>query len=228
MSQATLGPAWDDYVDSLCEDAHQLLYWGYLDARPNLHLAQNEYDITGMICQKMNDRIESDPTERYWCYYVADQQPISPAGELGLARRRLDIHVVENGLAQRKPRFTFEAKRMRDVPQATEKQSIDGYVGPEGLGRFINETYAAESGQAGMLGLVEAHNCRHWHCLVAEFLADQAIADKWSLSIMESFRSISLVPELSEQGLTVHKRASGRPIRIFHSFLDCTSASAVP
>jgi hypothetical protein len=98
MSQAALAKEWDDYLAVLREDAHLLLAWGYADTRSDFPRASDEYDITGLLAAAMDRRID-DPTtaERFTLYSVHSERPVSPSGELGKRRPKLDIQIERCG-----------------------------------------------------------------------------------------------------------------------------------
>src|SRR5207245_10526881 len=114
MHTASLAAEGDEYLVELRQDAHQLLAWGYADTRPRLAKAKDEYEITGLLADGMDARINSPHTpDRFMLYAIHNEKPISPAGELGKKRPRLDIQIERCGVRP-KPHFTFEAKRLRD------------------------------------------------------------------------------------------------------------------
>ena len=51
------GTIWDTYDQSFREDAHQLLAWGYQDARQLITSDREETDITGFITEAIQARL---------------------------------------------------------------------------------------------------------------------------------------------------------------------------
>jgi hypothetical protein len=112
MISGSLSREWDDYVSALREDAHTLVAWGYADTVAILPRASDEYDMTGLLAEAMNRRIDDPQTPaRFSLYSVHNERPISPAGEWGMERPKLDIQIERCGI---KPKqcYTFEAKRL--------------------------------------------------------------------------------------------------------------------
>ncbi len=93
----------------------------------------------------LNDgKYHPDTPEEYNHYCCGDQEPISPGGQLGNDRLRLDITIIRCGI---RPRLSFilEAKRLR-----TGGFPIGKYVGDGGMGDFIECRYGAEHPEAAM------------------------------------------------------------------------------
>ncbi len=220
MSEQSLQSTWDDYVKVLREDSHQLLAWGHRDARAELPTARDEYDITGMIAAAIERRINDPATPpRFEIYVVRSEHPVSPAGEHGKDRPKLDVQIVKSGRPQRA--FTFEAKRLRDDNKVSVSESLRAYVGDDGVGRFVAGRYAAESREAAMLGCVQSRDARFWIDRVCRRFAEDVLAGDGTLRLIEQIRPESVIPDLPHEAVSLHARPSARPIRIFHIFLEC-------
>jgi hypothetical protein len=76
-------------------------------------------------------------------------------------RLRLDIQIECCGIRP-KPRYTFEAKRLRDDDKASVSDSLGHYLGNNGVGRFVAGRYDSDSPEAAMLGLIQAHDADVW------------------------------------------------------------------
>ena len=61
-----------------------------------------------------------------------------------------------------RPRFSFEAKRLRGKNAQGISKSVSEYFGDEELGCFILGLYARESDQAGMIAYIQTHDLKHW------------------------------------------------------------------
>src|SRR5437588_299610 len=132
MSYATLNPEWDVYLSALREDAHRLLAWGYADARARFPSARDEYDLTGFLSEAIDSRIDHPETpERFAHYSVHNERPVSPRGETGKQRPKLDIQIERCGVRPRW-RYTFEAKRLRDDAGSSASHSLSEYLGDDG------------------------------------------------------------------------------------------------
>jgi hypothetical protein len=220
MSEQALESTWDDYVKVLREDSHQLLAWGHRDARTELPTARDEYDITGMIAVAIERRINDPETpERFAVYVVRSEHPVSPAGERGKDRPKLDVQIVKSGRPQRA--FTFEAKRLRDDDKVSVSDSLRAYVGDDGVGRFVAGRYAAESVEAAMLGCAQSRDARFWFDRVCQRFVEDVLAGESLLRLIEQIRPESVIPDLRDEAVSLHERPGARPIRVFHIFLEC-------
>jgi len=55
--------SWNTYDQSFREDAHQLLAWGYQDARRLITPDREETEITGFIAEAIEARLDSPEIE---------------------------------------------------------------------------------------------------------------------------------------------------------------------
>ncbi|MGH7824865.1 MAG: hypothetical protein ACREQ7_06775 [Candidatus Binatia bacterium] len=222
MSQGRLVSDWDDYLARLREDAHLLVAWGYTDTRDKLQKARDECDITSLLADAMDRRINDPRTpERFTLYSVHNERPISPTGELGKERPKLDIQIERCGVRP-KPHYTFEAKRLRDDDKATVSDSLAHYLGDEGVGRFVADRYEAESAEAAMLACIQAHDAEVWLGHVARAFAEDVTSGRNRLKIVEQLRRCHIIAELPDEASTIHRRVRGSAIRLLHIFLCCT------
>jgi len=226
MIKAPLASDWDEYIKVLREDAHQLLAWGYADTRPKLANAKDEYEMTGLLAEAMEARINAPETpDKFTLYAVHNEKPTSPSGELGKKRPRLDIQIERCGVKP-KPSFTFEAKRLRDDAGANKSATMRHYLGADGIRRFIGGRYAADSLEAAMLGCIEAHDAEFWFAQVGNEFDSDAANGGTQFASVGGLERVAVVPEFPDECVSVHKRVSGTSIRIFHLFIDCICGAA--
>jgi hypothetical protein len=78
MTQRQPDPNWITAYDSFFRrDAHQLLAWGYEDARTNINSTLEETEITGFIAEKIDKRFDDpDTPSRFQRYYLGEDKPI--------------------------------------------------------------------------------------------------------------------------------------------------------
>ena len=103
--------------------------------------------------------LEDDDSPRWVTSFdVHCEKPISPQGEVGKSRPKLDIS-IRSGKRPFYPKFVFEAKRLRH----DDTESVD-YFGEEGMECFWNESgYPVNIfREAGMLGYIQDKNATHW------------------------------------------------------------------
>ncbi len=216
MTSGSLSALWDCYGEAFRLHSHQLLAWAHADIRSRLHPDLDEPSITGLLAEAMKHRLDHPETpDAYLHYCIGDQEPLSPGGELGNDRLRLDISVIRSGI---KPRlsFVFEAKRLR-----TGGFPIGKYVGSGGMDDFISGRYAANCPEAAMIGLYQNKDAGHWHAeLHRAFASDKALSHP-VLQTSAELKTVVVLDALGDELESTHIRLTGSPMRLFHVFLDC-------
>jgi len=221
MNGANLTREWDDYLVELREDAHQLLAWSYSDTRSRLATARDEYEMTGLLAEGMDARINSPETaERFMLYSVHNEKPTSPKGQLGKKRPKLDIQIERCGIRP-KPYFTFEAKRLRDDTNCSVNDTLREYLGVEGLIRFVSARYAFESVEAAMLGCMQAHDAKFWFDQVGNAFETDEKNGGALYAAISKLQQATVIKDLPNERVSLHARSSGVSIQIFHLFIDC-------
>jgi|ERR1051326_72013 hypothetical protein len=221
MNRSDLAKEWDDYLLELREDAHQLLAWGYADTRADLSVANDEYEMTGLLAAAMEARRDSPQTpERFMLYSVHNEQPISPFGELGKRRPKLDIQIQRHG-CRPTPHFTFEAKRLRDDRLQNVQKTMTAYLGDEGVKRFVASRYASESVEAAMLGCVQARDASYWFDQIDSAFEHDMSHGGVDYSLVAGLKPMMILSDLPDERVSLHTRASGAVIKLFHLFIDC-------
>lgn len=221
MSNTSLAAEWDDYLVVLREDAHQLLAWSYADTRSRLAMAKDEYEITGLLADGMDARINAPQTpERFTLYSIHNEKLISPSGELGKQRPRLDIQIQRNGIRP-KPNFTFEAKRLRDDKSSSASDTMRQYLGDDGIRRFVGGRYASESLEAVMLGCIQAHDAEFWFDQVSSAFDSDTSNGSPMFELVGSLQVANVIGDFPDERVSVHARTSSVSIRLFHLFIDC-------
>src|SRR5258708_3524879 len=134
-SDESASTVWDAYEQSFREDAHQLLAWGYQDARQLITPDREETEITGFITEAIQARLSSSEIdERFGRYSLKDDNPVPGEGRTGKRRLKIDI-IIESSFRPRhkqRPWYTFEAKRL-----CRPSHPIGNYTGEQGILRFI-------------------------------------------------------------------------------------------
>ena len=216
MSSGGNGHGWEVYLDSIREHSHQLLAWGYADVRAHLHSDLAEPAITGLVCQAMQQRIYHPNTpDRYLHYAIGDQAPISPGGELGIDRLRLDISVRRTGI-RREIVYAFEAKRLR-----TGSFTIGKYVGDGGMGDFIECRYAVGCPEGAMIGLWQDKDAAYWRQQLENTFDTDRRAATPKLGFATHLAAAAVIASIPDEWRTTHRRTDGTSIDLNHIFLDC-------
>lgn len=217
MIRGTLSELWELYGEVFRLHSHQLLAWAYADMKLRLTPDMEEPDITGLLTQAIKFRLNYHPEtpEEYFHYCPGDQVPISPRGELGNERLRLDITINRTGI-QPQLAFIFEAKRLR-----TGGFPIGKYTGDGGMGDFIACRYGGEYPEAAMVGLFQNKHTLYWQQELNRAFEEDAVAAAPCLAIQEGLSAIEILASLPGELQSTHKRANGQNIRLYHIFLDC-------
>ncbi|MBD2276834.1 hypothetical protein [Aphanizomenon flos-aquae] len=218
MTQRQPDPNWITAYDSFFRrDAHQLLAWGYEDARTNINSTLEETEITGFIAEKIDKRFDDpDTPSRFQRYYLGEDKPITGEGRTGKSRRRLDL-VIEWSGCQPRPKYVFEAKRLRK-----KGYSISKYTGEDGLQPFVAGTaYAAQYPEAAMIGYIQSDNYEYW---IRE-LTRKFTESNNGLSIIQELTQIEVIASLPNELVSQHDRSTGSPITVYHILLDCSEIS---
>ncbi len=215
----TRNAIWREYALSFREDAHQLLAWGYLDARNRIRPDQEETEITGYIAEAIQARLDSpDIDERFfWYYHLKEDNPVAGEDRTGKRRVRMDI-IIECSLRPRyqsRPQYIFEAKRL-----CRPNQTLGDYLNDEGILRFLQGRYASHCPEVAMVGYVQTDTVNYWTIALAQRF-DRDSANHFRIT--EKLSQISIVPHLTDEWVSKHRRESEMPIAIFHLFLDCSA-----
>lgn len=179
----------------------------------------DEVAITGELVDALRRIVERE-TFPPWGFLLSihDDPPVHGTGQRkkGNSRRRIDVQIEQVHIGPR-PRFSFEAKRLREG----DAKAVSRYIGADGLGCFVGAQYAAEANVGGMLAYLESGDSSKWvkrlGTAIAERPASRTEADcHWE------------TPSFSPRGIPCrnsrHKRQTLGVIRITHAFLDLVVA----
>lgn len=191
---------------------HELLAIAYATMDSASFQNDEETVITGEIVLAMNETLESSDAPSWAARFVVlDDPPVNAPGRTGKRRRRVDVEVVKTQRGVR-PRMHFEAKRLHT------SDSVAVYLGPDGMGLFLDGAYAAGHADAGMWGYVQVGEPRDWADKIEKKLCGSRA--KYRVRDDGDFRRESLTPALDSTYRSRHDRPTvGEPITIFHTFL---------
>jgi hypothetical protein len=200
-------------------DAYQLLAWGYQDALAGIHCNLQEEEITGLIVEAMEQRLDAPSTpETFDRYSIDEEKPIAVEGRKGKKRRRLDL-VVVSGHSRPRPKYIFEAKRLRK-----NSYPIGKYIGEDGLQCFVKEVYASQYPEAAMVGYVQSDASSYWGSELRRSFDGDLNNDLRIIQLLQRVQVLSSMPDV---WVSEHERITGSAIAVYHIFLNC-SASSVP
>ena len=212
----------DEYWATYRQHIHTLLAWGYADSRSRVQAKHEEPAITGFIAEAIQNRLDAIDSPS-WCDQIAikDDPPIPGGGRTGRERWRPDL-IFESVEKRPRPKYHFEAKRLR------KQQSINDYIGEDGLQCFLSGKYAHESNEAGMLGYVQRDDIRTWVKRL-QLAIDQDCQDKNEVLLLSPQLTIQIVDAFPQEWLSKHNRHTGKSIAIHHLLLDyCATVPVSP
>ncbi len=208
-------PDRNQYVVQFRRQCHQLIAFGYRTIRGESHSESNEDFITQRLRQAIQTG-QRDGVLPRWAdrYFVHDQLPVDVPGIEGKARPKIDIH-IESSESRRRPVYHFEAKRLRTA----DTHSVSEYVGKDGLGMFLAESYGRTGDEGGMLGYVQSESPATWAVKIGNKL-QLGPPGNHRLTADGAWVKISLISGLEHTYATRHTRPSLRIITIYHALLD--------
>ncbi|NEP59358.1 MAG: hypothetical protein F6K31_20470 [Symploca sp. SIO2G7] len=195
-------------------DAHQLLAWGYQDVLPEIHCNLTEEEITGLIVEAIEERLDEPSTpEKFDRYSIDEEKPIAVEGRKGKKRRRLDLVVVSSHSRPR-PKYIFEAKRLRK-----NGYPIGKYVGEDGLQCFVQGVYASQYPEAAMIGYVQSDIASYWESELKRSFHKDLNNDLRIIQLLQKSQVLSSMPDV---WVSEHEREAGSLITVYHIFLNCS------
>ncbi len=212
MFQTTHHSTWfDQYWPSFRRDVHQLIAWGYEDAKDKILWDNEEPDITGFIVEAIQDRLRS-PSCPSWCdrYSLKENNPVPSKGRKGKHRKMPDI-IIESTVSPR-PEYIFEAKPLR---KKGYRERV--YLSKEGLQRFIEGDYASRYLEAAMIGYVRCDTVAVWVGRLKKAIDKDEIA----LMLRSPQQEVQVIDAFQNEWMSEHERLSGENIRIYHIILNC-------
>jgi hypothetical protein len=207
--------SWTAYEAAFRADVHQLLAWGYEDARNLINSSSQEEEITGFIVEAIEKRLDDPETDgRFDRYEVGEDKPLPGEKRTGKRRRRADIR-IRSTLSKPRPRYLLEGKRLRKAGFGLPK-----YLGRDGLLRFVDRTsYSDYTGNISMIAYVQSETPRDWASELETVFSDASQAE---LKSMGRFLPDPATLCLEHCFYSVHLRDTGEKINIYHVLLDCT------
>ncbi|MEZ4322199.1 MAG: hypothetical protein R3F61_32300 [Myxococcota bacterium] len=127
---------------------------------------EEEPSITGFLVQALRDfQAEMRGSDHFvWRYSFHDDPPVNVGGRTGKRRPRVDLR-LEAAHREGNPTFPIEAKRLGKGHGCGE------YLGPTGLGCFLEGTYGSSCSDVGMLGYVQTPTVEDWGVQVQKALS---------------------------------------------------------
>lgn len=218
MDHAKPASIWtDSYWVIFRERVHILLAKGYEDALARIKASGNrdEPAITGFITEAIEEWLLVGPE---WCdeFEVKDDPPISgqrPDGTLRQGRGRARPDIIIGSTKRPRPKFIFEAKRLRNT------HSIGEYIGADGMGCFVDGIYASKYHEGGILGYFEVETAEQWQIILKDSIATNS-------ELLSPQLDVQILSAFPLEWISQHNRPSvGRNFSIFHILLDCKQES---
>lgn len=215
----TLTPTLDYYgllTSAVRKHVHELIALGYVEAvrRAKVNNTRDETEITGFICEAIEEELDCSRVSWYRYYSVYDDPHLKDKIRAGKRRLRADIIIKWHSKSRGRPAYIFEAKRL-----SHNGHGVDIYIGPSGLGCFTNGVYASSYDEAGMLGYVQDSQVSDWKTKINKML--DAKASESGIWLEPPQRDVNVINALSDEWISQHKRPSiGRTITVYHILLD--------
>ncbi|HYK00609.1 MAG TPA: hypothetical protein VE974_02555 [Thermoanaerobaculia bacterium] len=200
------------YEDALARRSHELLGLGHARLVPADLAALEETEITGKLCDAMNEVLDSpDAPEWATIVTVVDDQPESVGGRTGKRRPRTDV-CVRCTSPRPEHRFRFEAKRLLNTG------SVAAYLGEDGMLALVRGYYGALR-HGGMIGYVQAGTEREWANRIQTALQETPRA----YDVVEPVAFVPLGVSVPEPVFCSEHHRSPPPglTRITHTLLRC-------
>ena len=200
-------------------NVHRLLQRGFDRMIRGRYKSEEEEVITGALTQAIEQVLE-DPNAPEWAIHITihEEKRKHDGTRRGKKRLRLDFEFERTGRGCR-PRFEIEAKRLSLSP----KHRVSGYLGPKGMGAFLSGEYAAQHGDAGMVGYMQSHTPEHWRDELAAKLGTSP--GKFGIEPKGEWQPVHIAEGPSDTHQTTHRRAIGQTsIVIYHTLLDFRNA----
>ena len=191
---------------------HTVLAEGYARLKHGDFADSEEEAITGKLVQAMEQWLDDSRTPEWaGLFSVHEDPPVHDEELKGKRRRRVDIRLDYTGTSPR-VRFCFEAKRLGS------DHGVSIYLGNEGLGRFLDGSYARDCPAAGMLGYVQQGVPAQWATKIAQTIG--APGNPHRLAASGAWRKMAVVRQLDCTYWSAHERlGASRPIGIYHTLL---------
>ncbi len=200
------------YRNAFVTHVHILLWMGYSRLKRSALSNLDEPEISGLICGNIED-VFDDADSPNWVddYEIHDDPPVHDPKRRGKHRRRVDIKLKSRRTRPRL-RFCFEAKSLKS------SSGVSGYLGKEGLGRFLDGSYSPDQVIGGLIAYVQTEDCKKWCAKIATKLDTKTHklgrGGKWTSTVITS--------DLSHTYQTIHRRPKRLTnITVIHTLLDC-------
>lgn len=207
-------PFLDEFEQSFRDRVHFLIELGYKKARSKFNSITEETEITSHIYEAIQDIIEDPRSTFDWTNFeVSEDAKVRKPSVYGKFKPRIDIIVILLGIRGLRPKYLFEAKRLRASGYPVSK-----YIGSEGVQCFTTGLYAKEFPEAAMLGYIQSNSIILWKTKIKKAIDKNAKI----LELQEPQQNYNGLNAFPEEWFSLHTRSSvGRPLKIYHILLDC-------
>jgi len=198
------------FSDSFINKSFTILQLGYKRMNAPAFSTRDEEDITGELTAEMNSALQETDSPR-WCnqFFVHEEVRINQQGKYGKRRKRVDIEIETSNVRPR-PRLRFEAKRLRTGADTK------AYLGSDGMGCFLNGSYASGDPVVGMLGYVQQSDVLTHVNSIESLLKEQA--ETYSFDDSAGWKSDQIIESL-ETFRSTHGRVNLANVDVIHTFL---------
>jgi len=207
------------YPKKFRRDVHSLLNFGYKNVKASINANTQEPTITGRIAKEIDKGLQSIgllPEALLKPHYVVipenSEIKLEDLNNIKDEFIRLDIVILDNRKIPYK-RYVIEGKRLK---KKNFSQAIDKYCNV-GIMHFVDEIYASDSPEAMLVGFWQDEDAKHWF----DELTRKFEENEKTMNVDEKLISFKVIPEISDEWVSIHQRKSGSKIILFHILLDC-------
>lgn len=202
----------DEYRWAFRAHVFELLLIGYEKLPSRALSSWDEERITGDLAKQIEAYMDDSNAADWVAYYHFSEETPVHSEKKGKDRRRLDFR-FECSRIRPRLKFAFEAKRL-----CSGSNPVGKYVGPDGMGCFINGHYAQGEDEAGMLGYVQSDSIQLWEEKISQKIKD---TDSLHVRANGAWGKVYAPEPLDRCYISEHDRNSpGRPIAIYHLLLS--------
>jgi hypothetical protein len=199
------------FLSSFVKKVHTILKFGYDRLDASSFATLEEEDITGELTRGMQEALQQEDTPRWFRHFWANEEVrVHDPKRRGKKRKRLDIEIIKHQIGNR-PVFRFEAKRLR------AKADIGKYLGDEGLGCFLDGSYAKEDETVGMLGYIQKGDIDSHATIIESVLNNNP--DDYAVDRSTNWKAQKIVADLATFRSKHSRRSPLSPVDVVHTLL---------
>lgn len=209
------------YPDYFRRDVHILLSYGYKSIRAEIHCNTEEPTITVRMKEAIYKGLNTigllpDKLQKKPYSVSAEPAKIKVKDTKNIKDEYIYFDIVFEEATKTIPRrrYIVEAKKLK-----TGDFTIGKYSGEHGIMRFVDEVYASVYPEAVMIGFWQNKDVDYWFDELSRTLKKDKTKNK--ICFGGKPERYEVIPDISDEWFTIHKRKSGSKILLFHILFEC-------